>query len=90
MLGLHVVLGGNSWAVGDGRSVWDFQTIKCSEHSKWTEADRDRECAELSRYISKLLEDAKVNSIHELRGIPIEATFEGILLKEWRILTEVL
>ena len=34
--------------------------------------------------------DAKVNSIDKLKGIPVEVTFEDNMLKEWRILTEVL
>lgn len=40
--------------------------------------------------VQKLLKDAKVNSIHELKDIPVEATFEGCLLRDFRILTEVL
>jgi hypothetical protein len=36
------------------------------------------------------LNDAKVNSVDRLKGVPVEATFDGNLLKEWRILTEVL
>jgi hypothetical protein len=42
------------------------------------------------RYVSKLLKDAKVNSVDELKGKPVEVTFDGNMLKEWRILTEVL
>jgi hypothetical protein len=36
------------------------------------------------------LKDAKVNSVDELKGKPVEVTFDGNMLKEWRILTEVL
>jgi hypothetical protein len=42
------------------------------------------------RYVSKLLKDAKVDAVQKLQGIPVEVTFDGNLLKEWRILTEVL
>jgi hypothetical protein len=42
------------------------------------------------RYVSKLLKEAKVDSVEKLKGKPIEATFDGNMLKEWRILTEVL
>jgi hypothetical protein len=42
------------------------------------------------RYVSKLLKDAKVSSVDELKGKPVEVTFDGNMLKEWRILTEVL
>ncbi len=90
MIGLHVTLGNNSWGLADGRSSWDAETIKWSERCKWTEEDRDRQYAEILRYVSKLLKDAKVNSVDKLKGIPVEVTFDGNMLKEWRILTEVL
>ena len=90
MIGLHVTLGNNGWSVGDSRSTWDAETIKWSEHCRWTEADRDKQYAELLRYVSKLLKDAKVDSVDKLKGIPVEVTFDGNMLKEWRVLTEVL
>ena len=40
--------------------------------------------------ISKLLTEAKVNSIDQLKGKPVEVEFEGNTLKGWRILKEVL
>lgn len=90
MIGLHVTLGSKGWGVGDERSAWDAETVKWSEYCKWTEADRDRQYAELLHYVSKLLNDAKVDSVDKLKGIPVEVTIEGNILKEWRILTEVL
>ena len=90
MIGLHITLGNNGWGVQDSRSAWDAENIKYSKNSKWTEADRDKKYAEIVRYLSKLLKDAKVNNIDKLKGIPVEVTFEDNMLKEWRILTEVL
>jgi hypothetical protein len=40
--------------------------------------------------VNKLLKDAKVTSIDQLKGKPIEIINEGLTLKSWRILTEVL
>jgi hypothetical protein len=91
MLGLHVTLSSRSgWGVNDSRANWDAEQISCTEHSKWSESDRDGWYAEIMRYVSTLLKEAKVNSVDELKGTPIEATFDGNMLKEWRILTEVL
>jgi len=42
------------------------------------------------RYLSKLLNDAKVDSVDKLKGIPVEVTLEDNTLKEWRVLIEVL
>jgi len=90
MIGLHVTLGNSSWGVGDSRSAWDVESIKWTERCQWTEEDRDKQYAELLRYLSKLLKDAKVDSVDKLKGIPVEVTFDGTILKEWRVLTEVL
>lgn len=90
MLGIHVTLSGNGWGVGTTNSAWDACMIECSKHAKWTEADRSKQYDEIMRYVSKLLSDAKVSKVSALKGIPIEATFDGNLLKSWRILTEVL
>lgn len=90
MLGLHVTLGNGSWGVGGSKSNWDAEMIDCTKNSKWSESDRDEWYAEIMRYVSKLLKEAKVDSVEKLKGKPIEATFDGNTLKEWRILTEVL
>ena len=90
MLGIHVTLGADGWGVGDSKANWDSEQIKWSEHTKWSEEDRDGWYSEIMRYVSKLLKEAKVDSVDELKGKPVEVTFDGNLLKEWRILTEVL
>ena len=72
-------------------TVWDPEQIKVTQYTVWTEDDRDRELAQLMRYISKLLADAKVNDINKLAGKPVEVTIDEFnSLKSWRILTEVL
>ncbi len=90
MIGLNVTLSNGGWGVGDSKCAWDAEMIKWDKNCKWTEADRDKQYAEIMRYLSKLLKDAKVNSVDKLKGIPVEVTFEGNMLKEWRILTEVI
>ncbi len=90
MLGLSIGLGDGSWGVSDFKGQWDAESIKRSEYTKWTEEDRDRGYSDTMRYLSKLLKEASVNNVADLKGIPVEVTFDGNLLKEWRILTEVL
>lgn len=81
---------GKCCGTSTGMSDWDFNLIEWSKHSKWTEVDRDASFAKICRYISDLLRDAKVGSIEELVGKPVEVTANGMQLKSWRILTEVL
>ena len=90
MLGLHITISGQGWGVGDTKSAWDAETIKHSEYCKWTEEGRSRQYDEIMRYVSKLLKQAKIQTIDELKGVPVEAVFENMTLKEWRILQEVL
>jgi hypothetical protein len=40
--------------------------------------------------IKGLMEDAKVTDFSNLKGIPVEAEFDGDILKSWRVLKEVL
>jgi hypothetical protein len=86
-LGLSITLGDGGWGVGDFRGNWDAQTIKWSETCKWTEEDRDKGYSETMRFLSKLLKESKVRSVDKLKGIPVEVTFDGNVLKEWRVLT---
>lgn len=89
-IGLSVTISGDGWGVGDSRTSWDANMIEHNDRCKWTEADRDKEYSEIMHYVSDLLAAAKVGSVDKLNGLPVEATFEGNTLKEWRILTEVL
>lgn len=90
MIGLHVSLEGAGWGVSDTKSAWDSNLIEHTEHCKWTEADRSAQYDGIVRYVSDLLRAAKVSSVDALKGKPVEVTFEGMTLKSWRILTEVL
>lgn len=76
--------------VGDFKGGWDAELIKHSEYSKWSEEDRDKSYSDTMRFLSKLLKEAKVGSVDKLKGVPVECSFDGMMLKEWRILTEVL
>jgi hypothetical protein len=89
-LGLSVTLSGGSWGVGDFKGSWDAELIKHTENCKWTEEDRAKGYDETMRFLSKLLKEAKVSSVEKLKGVPVECTFDGMMLKDWRILTEVL
>jgi len=95
MIGIHVTLSGDCVSVSDSRSSWDANIIKRTPHLKWTEEDRSKQYDEIMRYVSDLLAAAKVKSVDQLKGIPVEITFEGEVLagsrlKSWRVLTEVL
>lgn len=91
-LGFNVTLGSDihGWGVNDFKANWDYQQISIGEHTKWTEDDRTTHMVEMLRRISKLLSDAKVKYLHQLKGKPVECIFENNTLKGWRILTEVI
>lgn len=90
MIGIHFDLGGYGWGVMTNKSALDCSIVKHNENCKWSEKDRSKQYDEIMRYVSDLLNKAKVKTIDKLTGIPIEATFEEGVLKSWRILEEVL
>ena len=90
MFGLHITFSGTGWGVTDTISTWDYELVKHSEYCKWDEQERTDFNIQMIKRISKLLKDAKVQTIDQLKGKPVEIVFEGNTLKTWRILTEVL
>ena len=89
-IGFSATISGQGWGVSTNTSAWDVNKIKHTEHCKWTEADRDAEYIKLVKYVSGLLNAAKVDTVDQLNGIAVEATFDDNTLSECRILTEVL
>lgn len=87
MLGVSITLGGKSWGVGDFKGAWG---VERSERTQWTEADRLRELGEACMWVKDMLTKAKVQTLDQLKDVPIEATFDGNKLVSWRVLEEVL
>ncbi len=87
-IGFWLTLGGEGWGVSaSGGGAW---AIERTEHCKWTEEDRAREVAKAAMKLADTLRLAKKERVQDLVGVPVECTFDGNLLKDWRVLTEVL
>lgn len=87
MIGLSLAFGSEGWGVSTFHGAWG---VKRSEYCKWSEEDRVKQLGEACLKLRDLLEQAKVRSVEDLIGIPVEIEFEGNCLKDYRILTEVL
>lgn len=91
MLGFCLELGGESWGVHTPFSgTWCPGIVDVTAHTKWTEEDRTRLLSEAMKLVGETLRKAKCTDISQLVGVPIEAEFEGMVLKSWRVLSEVL
>lgn len=93
MIGLHLQFRMGPSGIGMDKCAWDPALIECRESAEWTEEDRDRHFSEIVRFVSKLLSEAKVKSVPELVGVPVEVemTEEGCgSFIDFRVLTEVL
>ena len=77
------------WGVTDFKGFWST-SHKCDKSCKWSEKDRDESFAKIMRFINQLLTESNKHSLDELKNVPVEVTFDGMTLKSWRILTEVL
>lgn len=87
MIGISFELGGECWGVCD---FWGNWAIKRTDSCKWTESDRITQLGETAMRIAALLKEAKRERIDQLVGVPVEVIFEGMMLKSWRVLKEVL
>lgn len=90
MFGLALTFEGKGWGVcSDITGGWSEQ-VQWSNRCQWTEEDRTRQRAEMCKRVDATLTAAKVDSVDKLVGKPVEITFDGNALKEWRILEEVI
>lgn len=78
---------GSSWGCSTFVGDWGLDR---SDYCKWTEEDRIRGLGNAAWKLRNVLRDAHKQHVAELIGTPIEATFESNVLKDWRILTEVI
>lgn len=88
--GLFLELGGTAWGVNTSISGGWSTRIKHGQYSKWTEEGRSKQYDEMCRKLQDVLTKAKVENVDGLIGKPVEVTFDGMALKDWRILEEVL
>jgi len=86
MFGFSFELGGEGWGVSDFWGMW----MEHSEGCKWTIKDQDKAYLDCFKKTQSIMSQAKVRDFSQLKGIPIEAEFDGNLLKSWRVLTEVI
>lgn len=86
-IGISFVFENKEMEVEDFWGYWSIERIKGAE---WTERNRIEHLGKMCMRIHKLLTEAKVLHIDNLKNIPVEMTIDGNMLKSWRILTEVL
>ena len=86
-IGLSITFQTEGMGASDFKGTWNMEP---SPHAKWTVEDQDAEYAKVVRLISETLKAAKKRYVSELKGVPVEVTFDGNMLKSWRILTEVI
>lgn len=76
---------------GGGCSDGGRYTVNIFPDCKWaTESERQQKYTQIIYDTAKLLSDAKVNYVSELKGKPVEIEIENDNFKSFRILTEVI
>jgi hypothetical protein len=86
-IGLWLTFGGKAWGVSAGQGAW---STKHTEHCEWTEEGRLREIGQAGIKLAELLKATHKTDVSQLVGVPVECTFDGGRLTDWRLLTEVL
>lgn len=77
---------------GDGTGIGSGgkYTLNISKECKWTSQERKDAIEEAVDFIVKILRDAKVTNVYDLKGKPVEVTIQDNTFINFRILTEVL
>lgn len=86
-IGLSLTFAGKSWGCATFHGGWATER---SEFTKWTEEERRNDLSDAVWKLKETLQEANKTHVAELVGVPVEVTFEGNLLKDWRVLTEVI
>ena len=78
--------------LGDGCGIMDggMYTINFSKECRWDKNEKEKDVTVKMDDLYKLLKDAKVNYVSELKNKPVEVEIENNTFKGFRILTEVL
>lgn len=78
--------------LGDGGCVMDGgkYTVNIDKKCRWEESERQQAVTVTVEDLYKVLKDAKVNYVSQLKGKPVEVEIESNTFKSFRILTEVL
>lgn len=85
MFGASFSLGNEGWGISDFWGTWAERPAD----AKWSVADQDSHFSDVIRRLMALCRAAKVDSVENLIGKPVEIIIENDRLKSWRILTEV-
>lgn len=87
LFGLILGFSGQGWSVGCGGRY----TISMSKDCKWKSQEERKEWMEKTmQFTYDIIQQAGVDSVEKLKGIPVEVTLENNAFKSFRILTEVL
>ena len=75
---------------GSGISSGGKYTVNISKNCKWSSEERKEAIENSIDFIVKILEDAKVNDVYDLKNKPVEVYIQDNTFVDFRILTEVL
>lgn len=87
LIGLQV-----GFKLADGCGIMDGgqYCVNIDKACRWEESERQQAITVRIEDIYKILKDAKVNYVSELKGKPVEVEIEKNTFKSFRMLTEVL
>lgn len=87
LFGMILGFSGKGWGVGCGGRY----TINMSKDCRWkSDAEKKEWMEKTMQFAYDTIQTAKVDSVEELVGIPVEVTLEKNTFESFRILTEVL
>jgi hypothetical protein len=78
--------------LGDGSGIGSGgkYTVNISKDCKWSSEERKEAIEDLTDFVVKILKDAKVDNVYDLKNKPVEVCIQDNTFVNFRILTEVL
>ena len=80
------------FSLGDGSGIGSGgkYTVNISKDCKWSSEERKEAIEDLTDFVVKILKDAKVDNVYDLKNKPVEVCIQDNTFVNFRILTEVL
>ncbi len=73
---------------GVGQFIGTWSTYP--KGASYSQESWEAEHAKAYTRLREIMRDAKVDDATKLKGVPVELIFDGMVLKDWRVLTEVI
>lgn len=86
-IGYWLTISGKGWGTQTGSGSWASEP---STGARWTVEERNSALGATCINLVEIMNTVGVKRLSELKDVPVEVTFDGTIMRSWRVLDEVL